>query len=432
MRKRDLKQKYPELNINLIDLITLLDPSKTNKYAPLLIEEFKERLGCMNEEMMEYRQYVKNQGVNVDDVEGFINLRLLNEILSITGSHHVELLRDFENYCQRNLIENKNIYSYKTFDDIKKEVDKVHLKLLDKKEYPVHISFEDEEYLMIKPLTIDSSRKYGSGTKWCTSSLTYPDHFYSYSRSGVLLYIFNKQNGLKFGCHVRFNDQSSYSSDIQFFDDSDKQRDSFEINLPPKIMNLIIHEKSLGVTNEEFIKQNYYDTYLKYWGKPIDEGCILVPPPQEIVGLDEPELTVQNPVDTQETEELSLFASSVGVITENPSMTISNNGTTLMVADSNGLTLLNNINFDVQSSNCVFEKAYLNKMSLIEHLIKRVSKEKTKNIFKYFYYILVKPKILFLYLSEEENKELHGIESMDNFEKELNRRIGLGYKIKIK
>lgn len=427
MRKRDLKQKYPELNINLIDLITLLDPSKTNKYAPLLIEEFKEQLGCRNEEMMEFRQYVKNQGVNVDGVEGFINLKLLNEILSITGSHHIELLRDFEDYCLRNLIENKNIYSYKTFNDIKKEVDKVHLKLLDKKEYPVHISFEDDEYLMIKPLTIDSSRKYGSGTKWCTASLTYPDHFYSYSRSGVLLYIFNKQNGLKFGCHVRLNDQSPYSSDIQFFDDSDKQRDSFEINLPPKIMSVIIHEKSLGVTNEEFTKQNHYDTYVKYWGKPIDEEYILAPPPQEVVGI--------NPVDPQQGVEPTVLATGdygLGTMSEGTSMTISNNETTLMVADSNGLTLLNNINFDVQSSNCIFEKAYLNKMSLIEHLIKRVSKEKTKNIFKYFYYILVKPKILFLYLSEEENEELHGIESMDNFEKELNRKIGLGYKIKIK
>ena len=52
---------------------------------------------------------------------------------------------------------------------------------LDSKEFTPHQDIiSDDDFLILKPLNIISSRKYGASTKWCTSSSN-PETFYDYS-----------------------------------------------------------------------------------------------------------------------------------------------------------------------------------------------------------------------------------------------------------
>jgi hypothetical protein len=66
MKKRTLKDHNSWANINIIDLLSILDPSKTNKFLPFLIKHYKN---------------VNNQGktrsISQYDIESFIKTNSL-------------------------------------------------------------------------------------------------------------------------------------------------------------------------------------------------------------------------------------------------------------------------------------------------------------------------------------------------------------------
>jgi hypothetical protein len=53
--------------------------------------------------------------------------------------------------------------------------------------------YEDENLLVVKPLTHQASCYYGSGTKWCTTMAGTPSYFNQYTRNGNLYYIILKK-----------------------------------------------------------------------------------------------------------------------------------------------------------------------------------------------------------------------------------------------
>jgi hypothetical protein len=55
----------------------------------------------------------------------------------------------------------------------------------------INVVYEDDEWFLLKPLTLESSVKYGYGTKWCTASKDHSEPFYEYSSRGILIYIIN-------------------------------------------------------------------------------------------------------------------------------------------------------------------------------------------------------------------------------------------------
>lgn len=54
--------------------------------------------------------------------------------------------------------------------------------------------YEDEKWVVVRPFTIEASRLYGGGTKWCTSIREdkLKSLFYGYIETGVLYYILKK------------------------------------------------------------------------------------------------------------------------------------------------------------------------------------------------------------------------------------------------
>ena len=115
------------------------------------------------------------------------------------------------------------------------------LKLIDKEmEKQVHKLYEDNEWLIIKPLSFLASKKYGASTKWCTTQDNNPDYYLKYSRRGILIYCMNKITGDKVAAFKSLD--TTYDRETSFWNLVDQRIDSLESGLPIEVMNIIRDE----------------------------------------------------------------------------------------------------------------------------------------------------------------------------------------------
>lgn len=229
MGLKHLREQNKDFNINIVDLISKLDPTKTNKLTPFLISILKSRLGQSSEHYFGGNQsYLKDV---IDGIDSELHKTLLYFMVDYYfGIDNVSQLNKFADYLERGLIENNDILKYKNFNQIEIEVSKAYTKeLLKKTKKEVLTVYEDDEWWMFKPLTHDTSVVYGYGTKWCTSMKNEPEYFYRHS-NGILIYVFNKKNNRKFGCHRHFGEP------VRIYDEPDQQIDSFETGMSTEVL----------------------------------------------------------------------------------------------------------------------------------------------------------------------------------------------------
>jgi len=166
-RIKDVKADNPNYVIDLIELLATKDPSKTNKYLPFMVSQTK------------------------DWLEWFVK-----ELSENTFKEMFEVVREFEELSKRNLLENKDIYSYENNQDIVDEIkfarEKVTRSEVKKKETVV--VHEDDRWCVIQPLTSRSSNLYGKSTKWCVASddHNFKKYFNDYTKDGVLIFVIDK------------------------------------------------------------------------------------------------------------------------------------------------------------------------------------------------------------------------------------------------
>lgn len=164
---RDLKEQNKNYTIDVIDVLASMDPSKTNKYLPFMIK-------CTSE-------WVE-----------WINNELKNE----TFKEMFEVINDFHDLSERNLLTNKDIYSYKDnqaiIEAVKEAKEKVTISEVKKNE--TEVLYEDERWLVLYPLSVRSSNLYGKGTKWCVSSEdnNYGKYYKQYTENGCLVFVIDK------------------------------------------------------------------------------------------------------------------------------------------------------------------------------------------------------------------------------------------------
>lgn len=94
-------------------------------------------------------------------------------------------------------IENKDIYSdyYTNVKNLYITVDKAAQLKEEKtfvREGNVEILDENDDYLLIRPLTHKASIRYGANTKWCTAGRDSESVFNSYFNRGYLVYLISK------------------------------------------------------------------------------------------------------------------------------------------------------------------------------------------------------------------------------------------------
>lgn len=279
MSKKVLKEQHPWANINFIDILSLVDPSGTNKFLPLMIKHLKGELEEREKRYEEDRKYIideitANTGMNPSDFEKYdtYTLERINNLIELFGRDNVSLLNEFNEHLNCNRIDKNDVSQYKSFDEIRQVVKIVSFKQAQKElKSSTHVVFEDEHWLMIKPLTFESSRKYGSSTKWCTTMENNKNYFYNYSSNGILIYIFNKLNNTKTAAHIRIQEKGRYDNPVKLYNEQDVETDSYVLQLPKQVMETLMEEYRKSITNKNFIKENYPKIYEGEWKNREDE-----------------------------------------------------------------------------------------------------------------------------------------------------------------
>lgn len=199
-------------------------------------------------------------------------LNRIHSTFDVFGRDKINVLQDFHEHLENNRIEKNDISQYKSFDEISEQVKIASFKQAQKElKGSTHVVYEDEYYLMIKPLTFLSSKKYGASTKWCTTMEKNNHYFYDYSSNGILIYIFNKVNNVKVAAHIRLQEKGTYDNPIKFYNEQDVETDSYVLGLPKNVMEKLMEEYRISKTNHEFIKENYPKIYEKEWTKRNEE-----------------------------------------------------------------------------------------------------------------------------------------------------------------
>jgi len=211
-----LKEQHPDLNVSLIDIITSLDPSDTYKYTEFLIKTFK---GDDN-------QYYST---NLDELKGYLGVFLF-------GSGEIETLNEFERHSKANRIKEKDISQYSNFLELNESVLAAkEIENRKKIEKEILRIYEDDTWLILTPLSFESSKIYGANTKWCVTQERYWNQYLTTHR---LIYVINKETDVKFAFSKNFGTER-----IQSWDSLDNEVDPMVVSFIPDELFLKIRKE---------------------------------------------------------------------------------------------------------------------------------------------------------------------------------------------
>jgi hypothetical protein len=249
-----IKEQFPELNVTIIDLFTKLDNTKSYKYLPVLCKLFGHRFSSekLNQnEIVEYSERLSNWGFDITKIPNS-QILAFSMLIDFFSHSDITIFDEFKKYMERGLIPNKDVTSYKNFDEIVNAVSLASIKLTSKElEKQIHIEFEDNKWLALRPLTFSASAKYGSGTKWCTTYQREKQYFERYWKNGALVYFINKETGYKFAFYKEgFRDDQI--SEMSFWNAKDSRVDFLSLNIDNYLFPEIKKISETNKTNKEF------------------------------------------------------------------------------------------------------------------------------------------------------------------------------------
>jgi hypothetical protein len=343
MKNEFVKQHPHTLGLDNYTLIKYILGNKTNKYLPLIVKQIHN----VSEDMMK-----KYQGEVNDEYVGYLKkFNLEDSVLGVLPDKHrlsvlwyfrnlsevgldMKMLLEFDEMMENNLIHETDLTKYDNLSKIQEQLNIAYTKKILKEERSlVDIVFENEEWLAIRPLTFESSKKYGAGTKWCTTSENYPQQFYRYSDIGVLIYLYNKLNNRKFGIHFNMEENKSETQvGIQIYNEVDDRIDSSDARIQFEVMDRIKQNIGLEIgersqTTVTYIKNKYPDIWERYWAEYYDtnEAAIRMINTQiqnidEVQTIDIPiqeHITYDNDISTVESVSYSESSELIDFVKEN-------------------------------------------------------------------------------------------------------------------
>ena len=242
-RLEELKKQNPSFSVNYVDIINNLVGKPI--YTEMVINLMKNTLNPQQDRRKSiYRELTEDYKLDKEVVEDktLFQLLLISRLLNDTiGYTEFKTIEKFIGFYERNLITKKDLTSYKTISDLELQLSLAELKVVDKEmEKQVIKLREDDEWLVIKPLSFLASKKYGANTKWCTTNENNPEYFLKYSRRGILIYVINKKTGVKVASFKNLDDD--YERETSFWNMIDHRIDSMETDLPYEILTIISNE----------------------------------------------------------------------------------------------------------------------------------------------------------------------------------------------
>lgn len=274
MKLKTLKDQNKNYNLSIIDFIKLLDPSKNGKFLRILLNELK----FYDNSVSISQGSVWELSHQIEVMQG-INEEIMNVLIECLGG--VDVINDLEKFevlCDENLISVKDVQEYRSLGEISLAVIDAEEKRCGVKPRK-EIVLENSDYLILKPLNVFASRKYGASTKWCTSSKE-PKTFYEYSSNGVLLYIISKQNNTKWAVYYDIK-----ARELSWWDSKDILTDGYIVDLPEDLKKDILHY----ILNENKSNSHYFDEETKLLSEQVFIGVVDVDGDyQEVLATPEP------------------------------------------------------------------------------------------------------------------------------------------------
>lgn len=256
----------PQYQLNIVDIVEQLIPGKKTKYVELMLRLMKNTIN-LNHHVGNLKDELSNTyGIEREFMDNMDSLSLLlyySFLSEMFNSSDVAMMQKFCEFNERGVIANNDISTYKSFDEIMVSIGLAEMKELEKElETQIIKIFEDNEWVIVKPLTFHASRKYGSSTKWCTTMENEPTYFLDYTKNGILIYSINKLTGFKVATHYHIKNKQ-----LTFWDQPDKQVDSMRCGLPKFILEIIESEITNCLSPNNF--------YLSKKDKMIQERLLL-------------------------------------------------------------------------------------------------------------------------------------------------------------
>ena len=254
---KKIKKENDVIDISLIDLMGKLDTSETKKYTQFLVKILKKSFDndikyMVKESSSRERKLDEVLGNNTFD--SWMTKRLIGHLY---GWDEMNLFVEFCDYMERGLTNEKDVSKYDSWEMVATEVYQAKNRDLFKKaKKQVKVVYEDDQYFCIKPLTYEASVSYGYQTKWCTASVHDQSYFYNHSRDGVLVYVIDKINNVKFGFY--HNDHQ-----IQIYNQKDDRVDSMETGLPLELLHKLFSEMKSDVKDKNFNYKLFSESELK-------------------------------------------------------------------------------------------------------------------------------------------------------------------------
>jgi hypothetical protein len=293
---KKIKKENNSINISLVDLIGKLDNSETKKYTQFLVKILKKNFDNEQDFLLRdlsHRERKIDQVLTNSTFDGWITRKILTNLY---GWDEVDSFIDFCNFMERGLTNEKDISKYDSWEMVTSEVFQAknrNLFKMAKKE--VKVVYEDDQYMCIKPLTYVASVSYGYQTRWCTASVQEPSYFYNHSKDGVLVYLIDKINNVKFGFYHN-------SHQIQIYNQKDDRVDSMETGIPVELLHKLIGEMKSEAKDKNFNYKLFGESELenmkKYRGNdtmvepvrmdemltegPMDEMMVEIPTNEEV------------------------------------------------------------------------------------------------------------------------------------------------------
>ena len=268
MSKLDsIKQQFPELSISVIDVLARLDKTKTLKYLPVFCKAAREARA-----VAKWNEYEKEDVKNALQDKFHIELteeeandwKYVQSLYFIADNINRDIYDvgyEFMDYMERGLIDNKDVLKYTSIDDMRGATSVASLKLQSKElEKQVVKVYEDDEWVVVRPLTFEASSKYGAGTKWCTTYQNEKQYFARYWKRGILCYFINKINGVKWGLFKNLDE--NHEMELSWWNAADKRVDFLEINFSEKMYGIVRTLLQSTTTNSDLCDEKLREQVL--------------------------------------------------------------------------------------------------------------------------------------------------------------------------
>jgi len=251
-----LKKQFPHLNITLLDILSQIDGTKTHKYTQLLCTllggSHTATSRMTGNELIKEIEYQLDRWDITQDENPNINYVKFRFLESFYRDTDIQLFSQFKEYMERGLIDDKDITKYSDFDSISSAVTLAEIRSVEKElTNQVIKEFEDDKWLLVRPLSFQSSVKYGAATRWCTTFQKEKNYFFKYFHRGSLVYFINKITGYK----VAMSGEIGYDTlvDVYFWNAEDRRMDFLSVELDEYLIPIIKKIIKQNKTNSSFL-----------------------------------------------------------------------------------------------------------------------------------------------------------------------------------